>query len=126
MHRLLWLLLTSYCAAEAIFEDSAALTSIWEAVSSGSTDNLINILIQNRDYAQHRSTDGRGPVFWAYEFKNVDALAIFMNLKVPMDSEDIDGHPPQKFFDGDATTMAEFEADAKAKVEELAADFKTR
>merc|ERR1719460_2218700 len=114
------------CAGEAVFEDSPALTSIWEAASSGSTDNLVNILIQNRDYAQQRSSDGRGPMFWAYEFKNVDALALFLHLKVPSDSEDIDGHPPQKFFDGDEATIEEFEADAKAKVDELAAVFKTR
>ena len=69
-------------SAEPVFEDSPALTALWQASSDGSTDAFINQIIQNRDSANERSADGRGPMFWAYEFKNVDTLALLMHLGV--------------------------------------------
>ena len=68
--------------SEQPFEDSPALTALWQASSSGSTDGFINQLIQNRESGSQRSADGRGPMFWAYEFKNVDSLALLMHLDV--------------------------------------------
>merc|ERR1719337_601908 len=93
---------------------------MWQATSDGSIDAFISRLIENREYGQHRSADGRGPLFWAYEFKNVDTLALLMHLGVDVDQQDVEGKAPKEFFpDGDAA-MAEFEAEAKAKMEELA------
>jgi hypothetical protein len=107
--------------SEAVFEDSAALSSIWEATSTGSTDRLIDIIIQNREFAHHRAADGRGPMFWAFEFKNVDAYALLKHLEVKEDTDDLDGKAPRSFFDGTDADFAEFSADAEAKVESLAA-----
>lgn len=69
-------------AGEQVFEDSPVLTTMWQAASSGETEMFISQLIQNREFAQHRSSDGRGPMFWAYEFKNVDTLALLLHLGV--------------------------------------------
>jgi hypothetical protein len=113
-------LIVASLSAEPVFEDSPALTSLWEATSTGSTDRLIDILIQNREYAHHRSSDGRGPMFWAMEFKNVDAYAILMHLEVKEDSDDLDGKVPRHFFDGTDADFAELQADAKAKIDALA------
>ena len=106
---------------EQVFEDSPALTALWQASSTGSTEGFISQLIQNREFAQHRAADGRGPMFWAYEFKNVDALALLTHLGASADQEDVDGKSPKQFFPDSAEAMEEFEQDAKAKVEELAA-----
>lgn len=113
-------------AAEQVFEDSPALTALWQASHDGNTDAFISQLITNKDYGQHRAADGRGPMFWAYEFKNVDTLALLMHLEVPTDQEDVDGHNPKEFFPDSEALRDEFEADAKAKVEELAALLKER
>merc|ERR1719230_254461 len=88
-------------SAEQVFEDSPALTSLWQATSSGQTEMFISQLVQNKEYAKHRASDGRGPMFWAYEFKNVDTLALLMHLGVSADQEDVDGKSPVTFFDGD-------------------------
>jgi hypothetical protein len=114
-------LAASLAAAEQVFEDSAALTTLWQASSSGQTEMFISQIIQNRDFAQHRAADGRGPVFWAYEFKNVDTLALLMHLGVTLEQEDLDGKAPREFFSDGPDALAEFEADAKSKIEELAA-----
>ena len=120
MRTLLRLLaLVATVVGEAVFEDSPTLTALWQASSEGSTDAFINQVIQNRDCVSHRSGDGRGPMFWAYEFKNVDTLALLTHLGVTADQQDVEGKGPKEFFPDGAAEMAEFEADAKAKVEEL-------
>ena len=119
--RALLLLLATAFAAEQVFEDSPALTALWQATSDGSTDAFISQIIQNKEVGQHRAADGRGPMFWAYEFKNVDALALLTHLGASADQEDVDGKSPKQFFPDSAEAMEEFEQDAKAKVEELAA-----
>ena len=145
--------------ADQVFEDSPILTALWQASNDANTDAFINQLIQNRESALHRSADGRGPMFWAYEFKNVETLALLMHLGVttgPLcpkhatlhchcvpptrtlapsrtdrrrgardlastDQEDLEGKTPPTFFPDGDEARAEFEADAKAKVEDLAA-----
>jgi hypothetical protein len=81
--RLAALLLLGAVVGEPVFEDSPTLTSLWQATSDGSTDAFINQLIQNRESAKERAADGRGAMFWAYEFKNVDTLALLMHLGIP-------------------------------------------
>lgn len=121
IRRLAVLLLVGAVVGDQVFEDSPALTSLWQATSDGSTDAFINQLIQNRESGKERSADGRGPMFWAYEFKNVDTLALLLHLGVPVDQEDVDGKQPTEFFPDGDDQRAEFEADAKAKVSELGA-----
>ena len=77
-------LIAAAFGAEQVFEDSPTLTALWQASSSGSTDSFINQLIQNKESGSHRATDGRGPVFWAYEFKNVESMALLMHMGVSM------------------------------------------
>ena len=90
--------------AEQPCEDSPALTTIWESTSTGNSDRLIDTLIQNHDFATHRSSDCRGPLFWAFEFKNVDALALYMHLdqadSTDLDQTDSHGKKPPDLFDG--------------------------
>ena len=107
--------------ADPACEDSPALTTIWESTSTGNTDRLIDTLIQNHDFASHRAGDCRGPVFWAFEFKNVDALALYTHLAVDLDQKDNDEKGPKEFFDGTEDDLAEFMGEAKAKIEELSA-----
>jgi len=100
------LLLVASALADQPFEDSPALTALWQATSDGSTDAYIAQLIQNREYGSHRAADGRGPMFWAYEFKNLDARALLMHLEVSPDQEDTEGKAPKEFFPGSAEEFA--------------------
>jgi len=59
-------------AAEPEWEDSPSLTTIWQASSADDTDKLMDVFVQGgHEVALSRSSDGRGPLFWAYEFKLV-------------------------------------------------------
>ena len=105
--RALALLLSSLPSllAEQPCEDSPALTTIWESTSTGNSDRLIDTLIQNHDFATHRSNDCRGPLFWAFEFKNVDALALYMHLEADLEQTDQTGQKPKDMFDGSEEDM---------------------
>eukprot|EP00908_Phaeocystis_cordata_P008492 Transcript_19170.p2 GENE.Transcript_19170~~Transcript_19170.p2 ORF type:complete len:174 (-),score=72.09 Transcript_19170:782-1303(-) len=119
LRRLSLLLASLPCLLAEPCEDSPALTTIWESTSTGNSDRLIDALIQNRDFAKHRSGDCRGPLFWAFEFKNVDALALYMHFGIALDQADNDGKSPKEFFDGSEDDLQEFLGEAKSKVEEL-------
>lgn len=45
-------------------------------------------------------------MFWAYEFKNLDARALLMHLEVSPDQEDTEGKAPKEFFPGSAEEFA--------------------
>jgi len=113
-------------SAEPEFQDTPALTSMWQATSSGETDRLIDVYVQGRSLALTRAGDGRGPLFWAYEFKNVDALALLIHLEADEEGEDLDGKRPREFFPDGPDLLAEFVSDAEAKVDEVAALLKER
>ena len=96
--RLLLSLLVGLAACED-WADSPALTKMWETTSSSDLDGLIQVLAQGgRDMAHARSADGRGPLFWAYEYKNSDVLALLTHLEVDETAEDADGKRPSEFF----------------------------
>ena len=105
MRALLLAVLVPSVLAEQPCEDSPALTTIWESTSTGNSDRLIDTLIQNHDFATHRSSDCRGPLFWAFEFKNVDALALYMHLEVDLEQTDQGGQLPKDMFDGSEEDM---------------------
>merc|ERR1719237_439312 len=113
-------------AAEVEWTDSPALTNIWQATSSGETDRLVDVLVGTREAGIARSGDGRGPLFWAYEFKNVDALALLMHFQADEDAEDADGKRPRDFFPDGPEMLEEFKAEAEARLEEVVALLKDR
>jgi hypothetical protein len=98
------LCLAAVTSADDGWKDTPALTRCWQATSSGDTDKLLDVFVQEgRDVAHLRSADGRGPLYWAYEFKMVDALALLMELESDEEAEDMEGKRPRHFFpDGQA------------------------
>ena len=117
------------CAANAIdveFADSDELTNIWSAISSKQIERLFDTLVAKNDNALQRSADGRGPLFWAYEFQSADALALLKSLGVDEDVQDVDGKAPTDFFDGDADDLDAFRASAGAISDDVLARFAER
>merc|ERR1719408_1130585 len=61
-------------AEEAEFQDTPLLSSIWQAVSSKDNDAIDRLFDSSNFAPTARASDGRGPVFWAWEFQNAYAL----------------------------------------------------
>jgi len=50
------------------WQDTEATTHIWRIVHAGDYDNLAQLLSRDPDLAKYRSADGRGALWWAYEY----------------------------------------------------------
>lgn len=70
-------------------------TNIWKLIHSHDTAGLKE-LIQNEPKAIHlRSADGRGALFWAYEYGNEAAVQLLIQSGCPTDVKDAKGLSPQ-------------------------------
>lgn len=68
------------------WNDSPLLTELWKLVSkeSGQTDEQLEVfLAANPMVSSARSTDGRGGLYWAFEYKNAHALAALKAFGAP-------------------------------------------
>ena len=54
--------------ANPTWKDTDTTTKLWKLISSANYDGLKTLLDDNPSFAKVRSADGRGPLFWAYEY----------------------------------------------------------
>jgi len=68
------------------------LTFLYNAIKVGDVNSVKNYLKQNPKAAHARSDDGRGPLFWAFEFGHsdlVEFLKVDMNVKQQKDKKGV-------------------------------------
>merc|ERR1719174_1970509 len=56
------------------FQDTPLLTSIWQAISSKDNEAIDRLFDSTSFAVTSRASDGRGPLFWAWEYQNHYAL----------------------------------------------------
>jgi len=81
---------------EANWGDTEVATSLWRVVSSGDINTLREMIKSSKDVARIRSADGRGALFWAYEYNQPQMVSL---LKANGAREDIrakDGKTPRE------------------------------
>eukprot|EP00992_Anisonema_acinus_P002140 TRINITY_DN10592_c2_g1_i1.p1 TRINITY_DN10592_c2_g1~~TRINITY_DN10592_c2_g1_i1.p1 ORF type:complete len:154 (-),score=48.97 TRINITY_DN10592_c2_g1_i1:97-558(-) len=76
------------------WEDTPVTTQLWQLISSGDVDGLNRLVSQNAKWAHLRSADGRGALFWAYEYKQSKIVSMLVNAGVSADAQDKDGKTP--------------------------------
>lgn len=67
---------------------------MWSAASRRDTRTLKAIIESDPTAAFARSADGRGPLFWAYEFGHQEAIDFLESLGVDQEEEDSTGKTP--------------------------------
>ena len=95
----LFTLFTSSAAASPdAWADSDALSSLWQTISVNDIPRLTNLIVTFPSLIFSRSSDGRGGAWWAWEFKNPDALALMSaaGLDVYKFDKDSSGKFPQE------------------------------
>ena len=70
-------------------------TKLWELISSGANDELETFLEENSGAALVRSKDGRGPLFWAYEYSQAHAVALLVSQGAEISARDVNGNRPR-------------------------------
>ena len=77
------------------WEDNEVTTRMWELINAGDVDELAAWLQHDPTVAYVRSVDGRGPMFWAYEYKSQDIVKLLMSVGVRISDKDKDGKTPR-------------------------------
>lgn len=87
------------------FNDSAPATMLWEQISQGNTQAVENSIESTPCLIYVRARDGRGPLFWAYEFKRFDLVRYLISKGAEENERDNQGNlpkdlaPPNSGFD---------------------------
>mmetsp|Transcript_2292 Transcript_2292/g.3216 ORF Transcript_2292/g.3216 Transcript_2292/m.3216 type:complete len:979 (-) Transcript_2292:619-3555(-) len=77
------------------WENTATTTLMWEMISKGDVKDLLKYLTDSPDLAFVRSSDGRGPMWWAYESGNEKIVRILKKVGVREDLADANGLTPK-------------------------------
>lgn len=80
--------------ANSRWEDTEQTTRMWEIVSQKKIAELQNWLLLDPSAAFIRSSDGRGPMWWAYENRNMPVAVLLTKMGVRNDLKDKDGKTP--------------------------------
>jgi len=76
------------------WENNEITTVLYELINSGDVDRLRQLFDMQPAAAHVRSEDGRGPMFWAYEYGNQPIIDLLKSVGVRDDREDADGVKP--------------------------------
>merc|ERR1719493_607064 len=114
LFRLLTLFVLQAFAAE--WRNTELTTNLWKMISSQENYQLASFCAQNPNAVHARSEDGRGALWWAFEYGNAEALATLKVWGADLETsdKDEDGNVPADLAQDAASLLAE----AKSKEEE--------
>ena len=81
-------------AAAQEWEDTEITSSLWSSCSRHDTRTFAAIIEGDPSASFSRSADGRGPLFWAYEFGHQEAIDLLEGLGVSPAELDSQGKSP--------------------------------
>ena len=76
------------------WEDNEYTSSMWQAISGGHLREFVEILQHSPEAAHVRSSDGRGPMWWAHEYKRPKMVQVLKKLGVKETLVDANGRRP--------------------------------
>jgi len=90
--------------ADEEWRNTETTTMLWRLISEKRSNELAQLILSHqKEVLTARSEDGRGALFWAWEYGNEEALAIFLNFGIDIESDemkDADGsHPKMMAYD---------------------------
>jgi len=106
------------------WENTEVTTNLWRMVNSKENYQLATFLVQDPTAKLTRSEDGRGVLWWAWEYGNAEALATLQanGLDMVSEEEDEQGNKPQDMAEDFETLLAQAQAlvpEAQSKKEKI-------
>eukprot|EP00948_MAST-09A_sp_MAST-9A-sp1_P004254 g4254.t1 len=83
------------------FENSPETTAMWSLINANDLKGIENSLKYDPDLAQLRSEDGRGPLFWAYEYNAIEIAQYLISKGADDNAKDIHGNTPKDMLGKD-------------------------
>ena len=116
------LLVVSVGAVEEVWEDSETLSTLWSACSRRDSATVASVLEEDPSAVFARSADGRGALFWAYEFGHKEGIAMLERLGANPLAKDAHGMTPKQLGIDNAALNAQRDIEFAAKEDEYAYD----
>ena len=82
--------------SQELWQDTEFTTNLWSVISSGNIEELRSILESNPDGSRVRSSDGRGPLWWAFEYKRDEMVQLLIDSGASPNERDADGNRPNE------------------------------
>jgi dolichyl-diphosphooligosaccharide--protein glycosyltransferase len=76
---------------ESEWEDNKFSTELWKLISENKYSELMEVLSKSPGVAHIRSSDGRGPMFWAYENNRKEMINALKSMAVLDTRKDANG-----------------------------------
>merc|ERR1719445_1784672 len=90
-------------------ENTQETTLLWTLISTSQNMQLHGFIIEHPSVLMLRSEDGRGAIWWAWEYKNAEALAILAvnGVDLHFSQTDASGSKPFELCDSYEDTLKE-------------------
>jgi len=82
---------TTHRTGKQPWEDTETTTMLYELISQNKMVELWELLKTKPEMAHLRAANGRGPMWWAFEFQNEVAAKVLMKYGVSTEEKDVDG-----------------------------------
>jgi len=76
------------------WENNELTSHLWELIAHNREDEFKELIATNPASAHVRSEDGRGPMWWAHEYKRTGIIEILRKMKVSEKRTDENGKTP--------------------------------
>lgn len=74
--------------------DTSTTSQFHNIISSGNIDAFVSLLKMEPESAKVRSMDGRGPLFWAFEYNMLDMQSLLIQHGADANAKDMNGQSP--------------------------------
>merc|ERR1719192_1417069 len=103
---LLWF---PFISTSSSHENTQETTLLWTLISTSQNMQLHGFIIEHPSVLMLRSEDGRGAIWWAWEYKNAEALAILAvnGVDLHYSQTDNNGEKPYELCDSYDQTLKE-------------------
>jgi len=81
---------------DEVFRNTELTTYIWRAVSTGDIQGIQELINKNPLVVKVRAEDGRGPLFWAYEYKQPAIVKLLLANGADENAQDVAGSRPRE------------------------------
>merc|ERR1712238_98236 len=78
----------------SVWEDNEETTLLWRLINNNDVQELMSHLAHSPEDAHRRSSDGRGPMWWAHEYGRKNIIRVLKKLGVSSDLKDAKGMTP--------------------------------
>ena len=76
------------------WENNELTSHLWELIAQNREDEFKQLIETNPASAHVRSEDGRGPMWWAHEYKRTGIIEVLRKMKVSEKRTDENGKTP--------------------------------